>query len=109
MFKSICPSCNHIFWKPELKTEKEISKYKWYQIAKHKKHCPNCHVKLGDSKKSKRWNVILNFIIVPFWLVIILGGWPEGTTSTIKWLFIIGSVAFLVLSIKYHEYKIENQ
>ena len=109
MFKSACPSCNHIFWKPELKTEREISKYKWYQVAKHNKHCPSCHVKLGITKNTKKWNMALNYILVPFWFIVILGGWPEGTTNAVKWVCIFISIVLIVLSLKYHEYKIENE
>ena len=108
MFKSICPSCNHIFWKPEIKQEKETYEYKWYQLARNKTFCPNCHKKLGTTKRTKLINSAWYFLFIPLWLVIILGGWPEETTIYTKSIIYTVTVAYLIISIKFHEYKIEN-
>ena len=97
-----------MFWKPELKTEKNNYESKWYKLETPKNHCPNCHVKLRASKKTKKWTLIINFIFVPIWLILILGGWPEGTGEIVKWSFISASIIYVLLSLEYHEYEIDN-
>ena len=103
MFKSTCPKCSKKFWKFKQRTEK----CKWYQVAKINIHCPSCNAKLRFTKKSKIWESVLKFTLVPFWLIVIFGGWPEIPIIA-KLLISTFSVVLLLLFIRYHEFEVEN-
>ena len=105
MFKSICPKCNHKFWNAKQRIGKTN---KWYHLNKINIHCPSCGALLIFSKKSKKWNSALKFIVVPFWLIISIGVWPENTLLLVKLSSLIITFILFVLFVKYHEYETEN-